>query len=129
MTSLNSNATANSRTNDADDAGRPDDDTARPMSNVAAATEDKLDDMLADSFPASDPPSFTPITGESKPRAEPAGGPTEPIHHAIRWEMVALAGAGFVIQAAATIWLFARLKGHFAAHPAAPSAGPATPPQ
>lgn len=25
--------------------------------------EDELDKMLADSFPASDPPSFTPITG------------------------------------------------------------------
>jgi len=59
--------------------------------------EDKLDDMIDDSFPASDPPSTTPPSGTKKSReldqahdqdagaageAEPKGRPTSDRHQA-----------------------------------------------
>ncbi|MEP6871752.1 MAG: hypothetical protein ABI939_07865 [Anaerolineaceae bacterium] len=39
-------------------------------------TEEALDQQIDDSFPASDPPSHTPTTGQSGPRVEPELEPT-----------------------------------------------------
>ena len=39
-------------------------------------TEEALDQQIDDSFPASDPPSHTPTTGQSGPRGEPELQPT-----------------------------------------------------
>lgn len=44
--------------------------------------EAKLDSMLSDSFPASDPPSFTPVVGMGC--STPEGSPSDHMRHGVK---------------------------------------------
>ena len=60
--------------------------------------EDELDKMLADSFPASDPPSFTPIIGigEAAPRTRAEAPAEESGSHWMRFALAGLAGVASI---------------------------------
>src|SRR4051812_11759366 len=86
-------------------------DDTRPAIDRAAAVEDALDSMLADSFPASDPPSFTPVTGETKPRVETPVARKAAGGDSLRTRLVVVVGLGLMLQAAVAFWLVVKLKG------------------
>ena len=69
--------------------------------------DDELDRMLEDSFPASDPPSFTPVTGVGEAAPRPFSPPPAEPEAASHWRRLALAGLAGAASIAAIVAVFA----------------------